>query len=126
MLKQYFENVETQHFFDIFFSSAGNSAGAPAGPHSSTKAGGAWSFISPTGGGAPARGKARKVGQGAAAQEQAAGAGGSGAEVGRGAAAQERGARAWPAGERGAAGGTLGGKGLGGGGWWARVRRSRV
>ena len=75
MLKQYFENVETQYFFHIFFSSAGNSARAPAGPHSSAKAGGAWSFIGPTGGGAPARGKARQVGRGAAAQEQAAGAG---------------------------------------------------
>ena len=65
-------------------ASAGNNARAPAGSHSSMKAGGAWTLVGPTGGGALAQGKAR--------QEQAAECGGVGA--GRGAAAQEQAAEA--------------------------------
>ena len=58
-------------------ASAGNNARAPAGSHSSMKAGGAWTHVGPTGGGALARGKAR--------QEQTAECGGAG--TGRGAVA---------------------------------------
>jgi len=58
-------------------ASAGNNARAPAGSHSSMKAGGAWTHVGPTGGRALARGKAR--------QEQTAECGG--ARTGRGAVA---------------------------------------